>query len=300
MRSRLVPDDMGRMERVIIFDTETVADLTAARVLIGPTADGLADEEVRRLLGARYAKDGADPATAMVKPSLHKIVALSMAIFSRSSSGDPWRFQGVQSRHAGNSTEALMLSRFAAKVSTPAPAKLVTFNGSGFDLPVLRYRAFTHGIAAPWFAGGQAGPQNYFYRYGQNHLDLCEAMSSFGASTKPSLAEVASLLGVPAKVGAFDGAEVEPAVLRGEIQAVSDYCETDVVGLALVWLRWLLLCSQMTPEAYAASCFAFAGGLEHQAREKPHLSVYIASARRLASEVPLPSPEEQPSQVAAE
>lgn len=173
----------------------------------------------------------------MVKPGLHKIVALSMAIFSRASGNDPWRFQGGQSRHSGNSTKALMLSRFITKVSAPAPAKLVIFDRSSFDLPVMRYRAFAHGISAPWFAGSRAGAQNCFHRYGQNHLDLCEAMSTFGASIRPCLAEVALLLGVPAKIGGFDGAEVEPSVQRGEIQAVSDYCESDVVGLALVWLR---------------------------------------------------------------
>jgi predicted PolB exonuclease-like 3'-5' exonuclease len=282
---------------VIIFDTETVADLAAARVLLGLDADELSDHEVRRLLGARYAKDGADPSRAMVKTPLHRIVALSMAIFSREGSS-PWRFHGVQSRHVGNSTEQVMLARFLTKVSIPMPAKLVTFNGSGFDVPLLRYRAFAHGLSAPRFAGGQGGSQNYFYRYGQNHLDLCEVMSSYGASGKPSLAEVATILRVPAKVGGFDGADVELAVLRGEIQAVSDYCETDVVGLALVWLRWMLLCEQLAPEGYTASCLALAEGLDRQAHEKPHLLTYIAAARRLATDMPPPSPAEQPAATA--
>ncbi len=98
------------MDRVIIFDTETGADIAAARTLLGPNTEDLTGPEARRLLRVCCARDGAAPATLVVKPALHKIVALSMAIFSRASEEEPWRFYGVPSRHVGNITAAEIVS----------------------------------------------------------------------------------------------------------------------------------------------------------------------------------------------
>jgi len=64
---------------------------------------------------------------------------------------------------------------------------LVTFGGNGFDLPLLRYRAFALGVPVPGLHAG--GHRNYWHRFGSDHIDLCDVLSGYGGSTKPSLAE---------------------------------------------------------------------------------------------------------------
>ncbi|CAJ0855277.1 hypothetical protein AMST5_00818 [freshwater sediment metagenome] len=70
----------------------------------------------------------------------------------------------------------------------------MTFNGNGFDLPLLRYRAFALGVPVPGLHGG--GHCNYWHRFGSDHIDLCDVLSGYGASTKPSLAEMAALANI--------------------------------------------------------------------------------------------------------
>ena len=77
----------------------------------------------------------------------------------------------------------------------------MTFGGNGFDLPLLRYRAFALGVPVPGLHGG--GHRDYWHRFGQDHVDLCDVLSGYGASAKPSLAEMAALANVPVKIGAY-------------------------------------------------------------------------------------------------
>ena len=50
--------------------------------------------------------------------------------------------------HCGERSEKELISSFVDRIEELKP-QLVTFNGNAFDLPVLRYRAMVHGIAAP-------------------------------------------------------------------------------------------------------------------------------------------------------
>jgi predicted PolB exonuclease-like 3'-5' exonuclease len=77
---------------------------------------------------------------------------------------------------------------------------LVTFNGSSFDLPVLRYRAMINRVSAPGLAA-----RNYFNRYTDDALDLCDALSSFAPRAKVSLHELCRVLGLPGKPDGIDG-----------------------------------------------------------------------------------------------
>ena len=58
------------MDRVVVFDIETVPDLAAGRALLGEAAAGLDEAALRLRLGQRYAREGQDPATAFLKPPL--------------------------------------------------------------------------------------------------------------------------------------------------------------------------------------------------------------------------------------
>jgi 3'-5' exonuclease len=101
------------------------------------------------------------------------------------------------------------------KIAALSP-QLVTFNGSSFDLPVLRYRAMVHGVAA---AGLTARP--YFHRYTEDAVDLCDVLSSFSSQAKATLHELCRVMGLPGKPNGMTGAEVEKYYRDGHIRQMS-------------------------------------------------------------------------------
>jgi hypothetical protein len=55
-----------------------------------------------------------------------------------------WTVDALGAPHVGERSEKELISSFVDKIAALSP-QLVTFNGSFFDLPVLRYRAMVHG-----------------------------------------------------------------------------------------------------------------------------------------------------------
>jgi 3'-5' exonuclease len=111
----------------------------------------------------------------------------------------------------GERTEKQLIGAFCDKVAELKP-QLVTFNGNSFDLPVLRYRAMIHGVAAPGLAA-----RAYFNRYTEDAVDLCDILSSFSPQGKATLHEISRVMGLPGKPKGFDGGEVERYFLRYEL-----------------------------------------------------------------------------------
>lgn len=264
------------MERVVVFDIETVPDLAAGRALLGEEAEGLTDAALRARLGARYAREGQDPATAFLKPPLHAIACLALLVAERDGAEEPWRVRRMASRHIGETPEAEILGLFERTLAgRPAPM-LAGFNTSGFDVPVLRYRAIATGVAMPALNG--ANGRDYGYRFGRDHIDLADRLSGFRASPMPSLAEACSLIGLTAKSG-MDGSEVEPAMAAGRGAEVAEYCETDVAATWLL-LRYWQATGALPRDAARHSFSGFAAYLEEHHAEA-HLADHAETAMRL-------------------
>ena len=210
------------------------------------------------------------------KPPLHQVVVVGFvhAAILPSPQGERYQLRAV---HAVSSQddEASVLRSFFALGQRMRP-RIVTFNGRGFDLPVLKYRALKHGLPAAWIHH-----RDYTYRFNhQWHCDLLEVLSDFGASTRPSLAELSGLLGVPTKLG-IDGAAVEGEVASGNLQAVSDYCETDVLATYLLYLRYALQTELLDADGYNASTSEVADYLEEHQHKRPHLQAYLSAWEEL-------------------
>jgi predicted PolB exonuclease-like 3'-5' exonuclease len=154
----------------------------------------------------------------------------------------------------------------------PAP-QLVGFNSSSFDLPVLRYRAFALSIPTQSIHGSNG--RNYWYRYGQDHFDICDVISGFGATARPSLAELAALSGIPAKISGLEGSQVEAMVAAGRIDDVAAYCDTDIFVTYLIFLRFLLVSGGITVNYYAGSLENLHKHIEDRIQKRPHLSEYL-------------------------
>ncbi|HEY0711968.1 MAG TPA: 3'-5' exonuclease [Polyangia bacterium] len=136
--------------------------------------------------------------------------------------------------------EVGMLGDFAEFMDSRRP-QLITWNGRGFDLPVLLLRSLAHGITWPWYYR----EKDYRYRYSEGgHLDLCDFLSDHGAARMTSLDGAARLIGLPGKEG-VDGSQVEGLFRAGQLDALRRYCLSDVTQTAFVFLRSRLLVGQV-------------------------------------------------------
>jgi 3'-5' exonuclease len=207
------------MASVIVWDIETVPDIEGyarANGLVGKS-----DDEIREAMGGKFPK-----------PLYHSIVCIG-AVVAECVQG-VWQVRAVGAPHIGEASEREIIKRFLDRIDDLEP-QLVTYNGSSFDLPVLRYRTMHHKLEAP---GLFARP--YFNRYTNDALDLCDALSSFGASTKLKLDEICKFLGLEGKPGEINGSQVDEYYRTGRIKEIADYCVSDVINTYRLFLRYEL------------------------------------------------------------
>ena len=232
------------MTPILAFDIETIPDVAGIRKPIG--LDGTVDDAAVAELAfqRRRQATGSD----FLQHHLHCVVAISCAL--RSDEGlRVWTLGKV------DDTEATVVQRFFDGIEKYTP-QMVSWNGGGFDLPVLHYRAMVHGLSAPryWDMGEDDRDfkwNNYLSRYHTRHLDLMDLLALYQPRAAVSLDQLAQLCGFPGKLG-MDGSQVWPAFQRGEISSIRDYCETDALNTYLLYLRFQRLRGHLTEKSYAA------------------------------------------------
>jgi 3'-5' exonuclease len=158
-----------------------------------------------------------------------------------------WVVEALGAPHVGERSERDLIVAFVDKIAQLKP-QLVTFNGSSFDLPVLRYRALVHKVSA---VGLAARP--YFHRYTDDAVDLCDVLSSFTPGAKAGLHELCRVMGLPGKPDAINGADVDRYFREGRVREIAEYCENDVLNTYRVWLRHELFCGRLTDAAFQVS-----------------------------------------------
>src|SRR5271165_3918942 len=200
------PVEDATMSNVIVWDIETAPDLHGFAAANGHV--GKSDDEVRAELGDKFPKH-----------IYHSIICIGALVAHREDAGS-WIVDALGAPHAGERTEKELIASFVDKIATLSP-QLVTFNGSSFDLPVLRYRAMVHGVAAPGLAARQ-----YFHRYTEDAVDLCDVLSSFSSQGKATLHELCRVMGLPGKPDGMSGAEVEKYYRDGHIREIRNTFET--------------------------------------------------------------------------
>jgi len=221
----------------LVFDIETVPDVAFGRRRYGLA--GLADAQVAKAMFAlRRQQTGGD----FLPPEQQRVVAISCAL-RRGESFLVWSVGDLES------PEAELVQRFFEGIAKYSP-NLVSWNGSGFDLPVLTYRAMLAGVqAARFWEMGDGDDEfrfnNYLNRYHWRHTDLMDVLSGFHHRNRVSLGNMACLLGLPGKLG-FDGGQVWDAWQAGDLAGIRRYCETDVLNTWLIYLRFQQLRGQLT------------------------------------------------------
>jgi predicted PolB exonuclease-like 3'-5' exonuclease len=264
----------------LIFDIETVPDVQLGRVLYG--LDGLEDEQVAKAMFTLRRQSHGDEFLPHMQ---QRIVAISCVLRSRDS-------LTIWSLGEPASPEAELVQRFFEGLERFSP-DLVSWNGGGFDLPVLHYRALKAGVqAARYWETGQEDTafryNNYLSRYHWRHVDLMDVLAGFQPRARASLADMALLLGLPGKLG-FSGAQVWQAWLGGEVVRVRQYCETDVLNTYLIYLRFELMRGRLSRERHAEEVERVKILL--RASSEPHLREFLTAweARAPADSSPAPA-----------
>jgi predicted PolB exonuclease-like 3'-5' exonuclease len=152
--------------RILVWDLETVPDLQGFAAANGH--DGKADHEIREAIGDKFPKH-----------IFHSIICIGALVARRDNAH--WEVTALGAPHIGERSEKELITGFVNRIAELSP-QLVTFNGSGFDLPVLRYRAMVHAIPAIGLTA-----RSYFHRYSDDAIDLCDVLSSYSAQAKVSL-----------------------------------------------------------------------------------------------------------------
>lgn len=215
---------------VLVFDIETIPDIAFLRQR-HQLPDSLSDAAVYDIT-QRLARQ--NKGTDFLPHHQHRIACISCLLRT------PDTYKIFTLPHTAPFTdEREAISVFFALIDKYQPT-LVSWNGGGFDLPVLHYRALKHNIAAPtyWRDEGEFKWDSYTSRYHKRHTDLMDLLALYQPRAWSGLNDIALLCGLPGKIG-IGGGNVWTAWQAGQITPIRDYCETDALITYLLYLRYL-------------------------------------------------------------
>ena len=224
----------------LVFDIETIPDVAGIRALTD--YEGSDAEVAERAFAARREKTGSD----FLPHHWHRVCAISCVMRDQ---------DGLRVKSLGQleDDEPRLLQQFFSTIDKYTP-QLVSWNGGGFDLPVLNYRALIHAVPAPryWDWGDDDRDfkwNNYLSRYHTRHLDLMDVLAMYTGRANAPLDDMVKLCGFPGKLG-MDGSKVWQAYQDGQLEQIRAYCETDVMNTWLVYCRFQRLRGTLTSAAY--------------------------------------------------
>lgn len=239
------------MTPVLVFDIETIPDVAGLRRL-HDHPDAMSDGEVaEHSFAARREKTGSD----FLPHYLQRVAAISCVL--RRTHRDGSAVFHVGSLGTTEDNEATLIQKFYELIARYSP-QLVSWNGGGFDLPVLHYRGLVNGVTAPrYWEMGEGREEdsrdfkwnNYISRYHMRHLDLMDLLAMYQPRASAPLDDLAKLCGFPGKMG-MDGSKVWHAYQAGQLDEIRAYCETDVVNTYLMYCRFQLMRGGMSPREF--------------------------------------------------
>ncbi|MDI1266375.1 MAG: 3'-5' exonuclease [bacterium] len=238
---------MATESRLLVFDIETVPDHV--------TLEG---------------------ATKALKPVSQKIVAISfvLARIEKDGGKESYFIEECRSGGTAQTDEKELISGFWRLFEREKP-RLVSWNGRGFDVPVLQARAMVHGVpTVNWHTAGDRW-NGYRSRYSPDwHCDLMDVLSDYGAAPRMGLQETAIGIGLPGKLIA-SGGEVAELVEAGDIEHVRSYCECDVLNLFCLYVRWALISGRCTVDRHDSSLGRLVDYLQSHRVAKPHFGEFF-------------------------
>lgn len=272
----VLPPDPPSMEettspvKYLIFDCEAVADGELIRRIKYPDTELTAAESTQRFRAETAADrpDGKDilPVTYMLP--------ISVAVAKVDARG---RLLDLVTLDAPLYRPHVITRLFWQGWHHYKRPTLVTFNGRGYDLPLMELAAFRYGYSVPaWFNTEEKSYDQSRNRYNTfAHLDLSDMISNFGATRlSGGLNLLANLIGKPGKTG-IDGSKVQDMYHAGHVQEINDYCRCDVLDTYFVFLRSRVLMGKLRLDEEQALVDEAHRWLQERAEAVPAYSHYL-------------------------
>lgn len=249
---------------IFVFDIETIPDTDTGRKVY--ELPELSIEDTGKALFHLHQQESGN---SFLPHYLQKIIAISVVLRT------PKQLK-VWSLGDCHSTEQDLIERFFAGIEKYTPV-LVSWNGSGFDLPVIHYRALLHGIPSTiYWENGEFNAQfkwnNYLNRFHERHTDVMDILSGYQGRACTSLDKIATLLNLPGKM-VMSGDNVWDNYLKGKIEFIRNYCEIDVLNTFLIFLRFQLIRGRLTKEEYENEILTVKSVLEQE--KKSHFNEFL-------------------------
>ncbi|WP_310565314.1 3'-5' exonuclease [Hydrogenophaga sp.] len=253
---------------VLVFDIESIPDIAGLRLLRDDPADWTDAQVHAAWLAERQAKGQSD----FMPLHLQRVLVISVVF--RNAEG--LRVHSFVDRD-GHS-EGKVVQTFFNSIEKHQP-QLVSWNGGGFDLPVLHYRGLRHGVEANryWDMGEDDREHkwnNYISRYHMRHLDLMDLLAMYTPKNNAPLDALAKLCGFPGKLG-MDGSQVYAQYLDGRVEDIRRYCETDVMNTYLVYCRFQKMRGGFSAAEYEQEIGFVKDTLGQLAPTEPHWDEYL-------------------------
>jgi predicted PolB exonuclease-like 3'-5' exonuclease len=247
----------------LVFDTESVPDGKLLQLVKYPNEQLTPEEAILRAQAEARASSpiGSDflPVTFQ-----YPIAASVMRL------GSDFRIQTLTCLDAPQFRPREIVNTFWKGVNHYNGARLVTFNGRGFDLPLMELMAFRYGCVA----------MDYFQRSRNRyngHLDLYDWLSNFGGSRMVGgLNLLSKILGKPGKME-ITGDQVYAMYREGKIQEINDYCMFDTLDTYFVFLRTRVLTGELNLEQERALSAEAKAWLGDKVNDLPVLQRYLDS-----------------------
>lgn len=228
-----------------VFDIETRIDKSLLNRVFYRGADLTDDEAYARF---QHEQRGGDfpPVT------LHTPISIAVGNVS-----EEYVLRAVESLALDDYSEERLAREFWRRAERFDGA-LVSFNGRGFDLPVLELAALRYGIAAPRYFND---PDSARVRDGGLHFDIYDYLTNYGArGLRGGLDLLLKLSGLPGKQ-AVHGASVQTLFDEGRLDAIHRYCRADVIQTYFLFLRVELIRGRIDAQRYQQAFDASSGFL---------------------------------------
>ncbi|MDZ4103297.1 MAG: 3'-5' exonuclease [Hydrogenophaga sp.] len=253
---------------VLVFDIESIPDVDGLRALRGAPADHSDEQVYAAWLAERKEKGQSD----FMPLHLQRVLVISCVF--RNAEG--LRIHSFVDRDGQSEGKVVQTFFHAVEKHTP---QLVSWNGGGFDLPVLHYRGLRHGVEASkyWDLGEDDREfkwNNYISRYHMRHLDLMDLLAMYSPKNNAPLDAMAKLCGFPGKLG-MDGSQVYAQYLAGQTEDIRRYCETDVMNTYLVYCRFQKMRGGLTEAEYEQEIAMVKETLGNLAPNESHWDEYL-------------------------
>ena len=226
-----------------VFDIETRIDKRLLNQVFFPR-DNLSDEEAYE----RFRQDPRNRSGDFMPLTLHLPIAIVIGEV-----GDDYVLRSVDNLPMADYSEENLVRAFWHRLES-FDGVLVSFNGRGFDLPVLELAALRYGISAPRYFASDSRRN----RESEDHLDLYDYLTNCGVTgLRGGMNLLLKMIGMDGKTD-LDGSKVQPYFEAGRLDEIRRYCRADVIRTYALLLRVELMRGRIDEPTYRAVCAASA------------------------------------------